>query len=209
MGGKITYYFAPISGYAYLGHQSLIALAREHGATVEFRPLMIAKVFAASDSTPPFAQSAPRKSYRIEDQARWAAQKGLTMTATPAHWPTDPGPACKAIIAAGKLGLDQDAISFGCLKAVWAEDRNIADPDTLADILINGGYDAAEVTKLANSQAVADKVQEITEEAISSEVFGSPTYVYEGARFWGQDRLSFLAQLLTGSSEPVAGAEHS
>ncbi|MEO9574251.1 MAG: 2-hydroxychromene-2-carboxylate isomerase [Tateyamaria sp.] len=196
MGGTITYYFAPISGYAYLGHPSLMALAKDHGAKVVFKPLMIAKVFAASETTPPFAQSAPRKSYRIEDQARWAAQKGLAMTATPAHWPTDPGPACKAIIAAGQLGLDQDVITFGCLKAVWAQERNIAETETLADILDAAGCDAAKVLDLAATDAIAAEVQQITEEAIAGEVFGSPTYVYGGQRFWGQDRLDFLGQAM-------------
>ncbi|THH36061.1 2-hydroxychromene-2-carboxylate isomerase [Aliishimia ponticola] len=196
MGGVITYYFAPISGYAYLGHQTLTTLARQHGATVDFRPLMIAKVFAASETTPPFAQSAPRKSYRIEDQARWAAHKGLDMTPTPAHWPTDPGPACRAIIAAGKLGLDQDALSFGCLRAVWAEDRDIAQTETLADILTAAGCDAAAVLALAATDDIAGEVQKITEDAIAAEVFGSPTYVFDGQRFWGQDRLDFLASVL-------------
>ena len=196
MGGRISYYFAPISGYAYLGHKSLIALAKAHGATIDYRPLMIAKVFAASETTPPFAQSAPRKSYRIEDQARWAAQKELVMTATPAHWPTDPGPACRAIIAASQLGLDPDALTFGCLRAVWAEERDIAEIETLGDILTAEGYDAYSVIDLAASDAVAAEVQAITDEAIAGEVFGSPTYVCNGARYWGQDRLEFLGDAL-------------
>jgi len=192
VGGVITYYFAPISGYAYLGHRDLMAVAKEHSATVMFCPLMIAKVFAASETTPPFAQSAPRKSYRIEDQARWAAQKGLPMTATPAHWPTDPAPACKAIIAAGELGYDQDAVSFGCLQAVWAEERNIAEAVTLADILTDAGCDADKVLTLAATEGISDTVDQITAQAIAAEVFGSPTYVYGGQRFWGQDRFAFL-----------------
>lgn len=196
MGGVITYYFAPISGYAYLGHRSLMALARRHKVSVAFRPLMIAKVFAASDTTPPFAQSAPRRSYRIEDQGRWAARKGLLMAATPAHWPTDPGPASRVIVAAGHLGLDQDAISFACLRAVWAEDRDIAKPETLTDILTETGCDPAPVQELAATAPIADEVQAITEEAIAAGVFGSPTYVYDGQRYWGQDRLEFLGLAL-------------
>lgn len=196
MGGRITYYFAPFSGYAYLGHQDLMALANESGVEVDFCPLMIAKVFAASETTAPFAQSEARKSYRIEDQARWSAAKGLPMNALPAFWPTDPGPACKAIIAAGQLGFDQDAISFGCLRACWAEDRNIGDVATLHEILTAAGADAAAVMELAASDDVAAEVGKITDQAIAGEVFGSPTYVFEGKRFWGQDRLNFLADTL-------------
>lgn len=196
MSGRVTYYFAPISGYAYLGHQALMDVARRHDVKVVFCPLMIAKVFAASDTTPPFAQSAARKTYRIEDQARWAALKNMPITATPAHWPTNPEPACRAIVAAGHLGMDQDALSFGCLRAVWAEDRDIANPDTLADIVTAAGCDAQEVLRLAETEAVSRDVQKITDEAIAAQVFGSPTYVHAGQRYWGQDRLDFLAAAL-------------
>ena len=196
MGAVIDYYFAPISGYAYLGHQSLMALAARAQATVVFMPLVIGKVFAASDTTPPFAQSAPRKSYRIADQARWAMAKGLPMNAVPAHWPTDPVPACKAIIAAGELGADQDAISFGCLKAVWAEEKNVADVAVLEQVLTEAGADASAVLSLAETTPIVAQVDTITEAAIAAEVFGSPTYVLNGERYWGQDRLSFLEAAL-------------
>ena len=196
MGGIITYYFAPISGYAYLGHRSLIEMAKAHRAVIDYRPLVIARVFAASETTPPFAQSAPRQSYRIEDQARWAAQKGLAMTPTPAYWPTDPMLACQCIVAAGNLGFDPDALTFACLRAVWAEERNIADAETLVDILKAEGYDADSVIDHAGTEPVEAEVASITKDAIAAEIFGSPTYVYNGHRFWGQDRLEFLEQAL-------------
>ena len=196
--GVIDYYFAPISGYAYLGHQALMALAAEMGADVRFHPVLIGKVFAASDTTPPFAQSAPRKSYRIEDQARWAAEYGLEIKPVPAHWPTNPEPAARVILAAGEMGLDQDALTFACLRAVWAEDRNIADLGVLGDILASLGM-PPDVLALADSDPMAAKTQTVTDAAIASGVFGSPTYVVDGQRFWGQDRLGFVRAALEAS----------
>lgn len=196
MGGTIDYYFAPISGYAYLGHQALMRMADETGAQVNFLPLVIGKVFAASGTTPPFAQSDVRKTYRIADQARWARHYGLPISQVPKHWPTDPVPACKAILAASALEVDQGVASFACLKAVWAEDRNIADADTLADVMTQAGLPAAEILDTASSDAIASEVEAITAKAIAEAVFGSPTYVVNGDRFWGQDRLSFVADAL-------------
>lgn len=192
MPGVIDYYFAPISGYAYLGHRALLALAAETGAEIRFHPLLIAKVFAATGTTPPFAQSEPRKSYRIEDQGRWAAHYGLPIKPVPAHWPTNPEPAARVILAAGAMGLDQAALSFACLRAVWAEDRDIAQLETLRSILSDLHMPSAQVLVEAESDAIDAKVQEVTEEAIAAEVFGSPTYVVGGKRFWGQDRLDFV-----------------
>lgn len=204
MARIIDYYFAPISGYAYLGHKGLMSLASETGATVNFKPLLIAKVFAAADTTPPFAQSDARKSYRISDQKRFADKAGLVMNAVPEHWPTDPSLGCRVILAAGKLdtgklGANQDAATFACLKAVWAQNRNIADPDDLASALTEAGLPAAELLTAAEHPDIATQMTGITEEAIKADVFGSPTYVVDGERFWGQDRLDFLREaVLTG-----------
>ncbi len=195
MAAVIDYYFAPISGYAYLGHRPLMALAAETGAEVRFRPVEIGKVFAAADTTPPFAQNPVRRSYRIEDQARWAARLGLPMAATPAHWPTPPGLACRAILATGEMGHDQDAATFACLRAVWAEDRNIADADDLTAAFDAAGLPGAEI--LAHAPAMAEAAEACTQGAIDAGVFGSPTCVVDGARFWGQDRLDFLRAALT------------
>ncbi|MGS4944111.1 DsbA family protein [Meridianimarinicoccus sp. RP-17] len=193
----IDYYFAPISGYAYLGHRPFLALATETGAQVRFRPIEIGKVFAATGTTPPAAQSDVRKSYRMQDQARLAAAQGLPMQATPAHWPTAPGLACRAIVSAGVLGLDQEAAAFACLRAVWAEDRDIADPDQLAAALDAAGLPAAQVMAEAARPEIARAADECTAAAIAAGVFGSPTYVLGTERFWGQDRLELLRDALT------------
>lgn len=196
MPGGIDYYYAPISGYAYLGHKALMALAADLGATVRFKPLLIAKVFAAADTTPPFAQSDARKTYRIEDQARWAAQYGLEMNAVPKHWPTNPALACKAILAARQMGVSQDAASFACLKAVWAEERDVAEAEELGAALSDAGLPAADILAAAEAPEITAEMESITDAAIAAEVFGSPTYVVNGQRFWGQDRLSFVAEAL-------------
>lgn len=193
----IDYYFAPISGYAYLGHRPFLALAAETGAQVRFRPIEIGKVFAATGTTPPAAQSDVRKSYRMQDQARLAAAQELPMQATPAHWPTAPGLACRAIVSAGVLGLDQGAAAFACLRAVWAEDRDIADPDQLAAALDAAGLPAAQVMAEAARPEIARAADECTAAAIAAGVFGSPTYVLGTERFWGQDRLELLRDALT------------
>jgi 2-hydroxychromene-2-carboxylate isomerase len=47
--------------------------------------------------------------------------------------------------------------------------------------------------KLAQAKAIYDGY---TQEAIERQVFGAPTYVYDGEPFWGQDRLDFVERAL-------------
>lgn len=192
----IDYFFAPMSGYAYLGHQELMGIARRCGAKVRFLPMEVARVYEAAGVTPPYDHSEPRRSYRIEDQARWAAIRGLRMAAMPPSWPTDPRLACRCILAAGRLGLDQDAVTFACLRGVWAEHRNIADPGDLQEAFESIDLPAARILALAQTEEVRDEAEAVTDDAISKQIFGSPTYLLHGKRYYGQDQFDFLREAL-------------
>ena len=50
----------------------------------------------------------------------------------------------------------------------------------------------------ATTSAIREVYDADTEEALARGVFGAPTYVYQNELFWGQDRLEFLEQAMTG-----------
>lgn len=191
MGASIDYFYAPISGYAYLGEPSLREIAARRGAAIRYRPVDIGRVFAATETTPPFRQSEARLSYRFEDLTRRAKALGLPLHPKPRFWPTDGNLAARAISAAALRGDDPGPVSFAVLRAVWAEERDIADPFQLADALRAAGLDPALVEE-ADAPAAREAAEAHTAAAIAARVFGSPTYVLDGARFWGQDRLADL-----------------
>ncbi|MFO1166528.1 MAG: hypothetical protein U1E19_00160 [Rhodoblastus sp.] len=128
----IEHFFAPVSGYAYLGHVALLLAARKNGAIVRQRPVDIARVFAAGGSTPPVRQSDARRAWRRRDMRLWAAQRALPLNEQPKHWPTDGELAARAIIALDMAGGPVDAFVGAVLGAVWARDLDIADRDVLA-----------------------------------------------------------------------------
>ena len=81
------------------------------------------------------------------------------------------------------------------LAACWAQERNIADPKVLAELLLEQKLDPHCLEK-ANSQGVQIAYEKYTEQAIAVGVFGAPSYVVDGEIFWGQDRLDFLDRRL-------------
>lgn len=192
----IDYYYAPISGYAYLGEPRLKALAKRMEVTIRYRPVDIAAVFKASETVPPFAQSEARLSYRFEDMERWAAKLGLPIIAKPPHWPVPVGLACGVIYAADALGADTGAASFAMLKGVYADGKNMSEPADVWAALTAAGLDADALMKMAETDEVAAMAAAATEEAIRLKVFGSPTYIFNGQRFFGQDRIDFLEDAL-------------
>ena len=82
------------------------------------------------------------------------------------------------------------------LRALWAEDRDIADDEVIRDLLSRYGFDPrlADSGLLLGAETYADNL----ERAVGSGVFGSPFYVVGEARFWGQDRLDDLDAHLAG-----------
>jgi 2-hydroxychromene-2-carboxylate isomerase len=116
----------------------------------------------------------------------------MTFNLTPAHWPTNAAPSSYAIIAAQNAGGgDLGALVHGILRAVWAEERDIAGDDVIRACLAVAGFDPA----LADSGLLsgAETYAANLEEAVSRGVFGSPFYITDdGAPFWGQDRLEDL-----------------
>ena len=58
------------------------------------------------------------------------------------------------------------------------------------------GMPGEELQKAEMSEPVQRLYKTYSEEAEKLGVFGAPTYVLNGERFWGQDRLDFLDRTL-------------
>jgi 2-hydroxychromene-2-carboxylate isomerase len=102
------------------------------------------------------------------------------------------------VIAAQTRGLDAPKLSHALLRALWAEERDTADPKVRIAIADENGLPGAELQREETSPKVQALYRQFSEEAERLGVFGAPTYVLEGERFWGQDRLEFLDRALAG-----------
>lgn len=197
MSKHIDYYFTPVSPFTYLGHERFVAIAREQHATIAVKPIDLGRVFPVSGGLPLRQRAPQRQAYRLTELKRWSSYLHVPLNPQPAHFPAPGDLAAKWILAVAEHGT-QPALAFaGALgRALWAEDRNIADRDTLAAIAAAQGHDAAALAERADAPDTAKHYDLLTQEAIDRGVFGAPTYVFGGELFWGQDRLDFLARAL-------------
>ena len=191
----IDYYFAPISGYAYLGHQALMDLAREAGAQVSFRPVDMGRVQKEAGLRRPFDETSTSED-RIADRAAWAQRRGLRISPVPMHHPADPRLSCRVILAAGQLGLDQGEVTAAILRGVWAEGRNVADPGDLCEALNQIDMPALEILRRAETEAMRDAADDLNRDAIEKRILHSPTYVVDGTRIDGQEHIDRLRDVL-------------
>lgn len=188
---RIEYFLFPLSPFSYLAGVRLEEVAARHDAAIDYRPVQLFRIFEATGTLLPKDRHISRQNYRMQDIARVARMNGMPVNLKPTHWPTNPAPASAAIINAQAAGGgDLGGLVHGFVRAVWAEDRDIAEDAVVRDILSAHGFDP----DLAARDLVGamETLERNTEEALRRMVFGAPTYVVGEEVFWGQDRLPHL-----------------
>jgi 2-hydroxychromene-2-carboxylate isomerase len=196
----IDYYFAPQSPWTYLGHARLAAMARASHATIRVLPADFGKVFAASGGLP-LAQRAPqRQAYRLLELARFRDALKLPLNLQPRYFPVAVDDAARLIIAVDGQDGAEAALRFSgaVFAAVWAQQRDIASAQTLAELLSECALPSERLAQ-SHNQTVQDRYQANTEAAIAAGVFGAPSYCIDGEIFWGQDRLDFVERKLNSN----------
>jgi 2-hydroxychromene-2-carboxylate isomerase len=201
MPSTVQYYFAPNSPWTYLGHLRFWDTSRARRAAIEVLPIDLGgKVFPLSGGLPLAKRAPQRQAYRLVELKRFSEHLHAPLNLQPKYFPVNPDDAAKLIVAVALHdGADAAMIaSDAVLRAVWVEERNIADEATLAALLKERELPARRIED-AHSQAVAERYEANTRRAIDAGVFGAPSYVIDGEIFWGQDRLDFVDRRLAAA----------
>lgn len=193
----IDYYVFPLSPFSYLAGYGLEEVAARQGATITYKPVQLMRIFAETGTPQVKDRHISRQKYRLQDIARVARAQGLPVNPTPRHFPTNPVPASAAIISAQSDGSgDVGKLVHALLRAVWAEERDIAEGEVVRDVLLQAGFDPALADR--GLLSAVETLERNTDEALRRFVFGAPSYVVGEDIFWGQDRLPHLEAHLAG-----------
>lgn len=197
MPHTIDYYFTPQSPWTYFGHARLWALAQAAGATVRVLPADFGRIFPASGGLPLGKRAPQRQAYRLVEMARYRDLLQRPMHVQPQYFPVSGDDASRLIIAVDEHdGVDAAMrLSAAVFAALWEQQRDIANLDTLAQLLAEIGL-SSERLAAARDPAVQARYDANTQAALDAGVFGAPSYVVDGELFWGQDRLDFVERRL-------------
>ncbi len=204
MTKTVDYYLSLNSPWAYMGSRAFEEILRRHGAAVRVKPVNLAEVFPRTGGLPLPKRAPERQAYRLVELKRWAAYRDMPINLHPKFFPAPDALAAGCVItlgdADGKAGGKVDGpalrLTHAILCAVWAEERNIADEATLAEILRENHQDPDKLFAAARAPAMAATIKALGDEAVARGVFGAPSYILDDELFWGQDRLEFLDRAL-------------
>lgn len=195
MSKTVEFWFDFGSPASYLAWTQLPALARDTGATVLMRPMLLGGVFQATGNHSP-ATIPAKGAYTFMDFDRFARRYGVPLQRNPAF------PINTLTLMRGAIGIQAreparfDAYVAAVFRAIWAEARNLNDPATTAQVLHAAGFDPQALLALTQEAEVKDALKAATQQAIDRGVFGAPTFFVGDQMFWGQDRIDFVKEAL-------------
>ena len=199
---EVSCYYSLSSPWAYFAGPRLADIVRRHHVKLTLKPFDFQDVVPRTGGVPLRTRPEPRRTYHALELDRWRKYLGMPLQLQPKHYPQDGKPAGwnkppgLMVIAAQERGLDAFRLSHALLRALWAEERNTADPEVRVAVAEENGLPGRALVAAENGPEVQRLYKAYSDEAERLGVFGAPTFVLDGERFWGQDRLGFLDRAL-------------
>lgn len=197
-GKQLEFFFDVGSPASYLAWTQVRQLAREAGAELVFKPMLLGGVFQATGNSSPAAVPAKGR-YTFVDFDRHARRYGVPLQRNP-YFPINTLSCMRAVTGMQMRHPERfDAFTSAVFEAIWVHALNLNDPQVAADALTAAGYPAELVQGLMNDPEVKARLKTATEEAVARGVFGAPTLFVGDAMFFGQDRLDWVREALAGA----------
>ena len=197
MAKHVEFWFDLGSPAAYLAWKRLPKFARQTGATIVHKPMLLGGVFKATGNASPVTVPAKGK-WVLADLARVARRDGVPL-GYPPGFPINTLALMRAAIGLQQRQPERFApyveAMFG---AIFGNPKDVRDEKVIGAVLAAAGFDPAGIMALAADPEIKQALIRSTEEAVARGVFGAPTFFVGEEMYWGQDRMDAVAEALAG-----------
>jgi len=190
---SVDFYFAYLSPYSFLANTSIESVLAPLGISINYLPV----AHIGPEDGPNFS---PER-YRYiceEDLPRYAKELNIRFTSYPPL--TESYSASSALLFAQEKGLGK-ILNNRVFAARWSLGLDISSEKVLGNIAVDIGLDKEAMLAAIHSQDYRQQLSKIHEKKNAAGVFGAPTFIYEGQRFWGNDRVDFLVKAIKSQRE--------
>lgn len=199
MTKPIEYFFSTHSAFAYLGSALFRQITERANRPVRYVPFDLRRGLAASGHDPTGGLTSARRSYFFgREIERWSEYRDAPVISNRPTWHDhDLARSSSMVIAADQADNNVSDLVHAMLSAHWRNDADLDDADTLVAIADSVGLDGKALLRASDDADIQAQYQRNTDEAISRNVFGSPTYIVDDDMFYGQDRLELVERALS------------
>jgi 2-hydroxychromene-2-carboxylate isomerase len=181
---KAEWYFDFVSPFSYLQATRLPGLAKL--AQWQLRPVLFGALLNHWGTIGP-AELGPKRRWTYE-HCLWIARRERIPFRMPREHPFNPLPLLRLALVGAADGVATYEIVARLLRFVWQDGYLPSDQAAWQSLLDEVGVDAAQL----GAPEIKDALRANGERALRAEVFGVPTTVSEGRRFWGFDGTDML-----------------
>jgi 2-hydroxychromene-2-carboxylate isomerase len=188
---KIPFYYDYTCPWAYLGATRVEAYFSDLPVVIDYRPVHLASIREPMEGPKPVGDPqtlGPRKRhYQAQDLPNWAEYVGAEFGDRSKLKRVDTALLLKGALVAQEAGCFA-GYHYPAYRARWAEGRDVSEPDVVRALLAGAGLDGEAALAQAQSEAMAQRLQQACDEAMLRGVFGVPTIAVGDRLFWGNDR---------------------
>lgn len=196
----LQFYFDCSSPWTYLAFHNVQPMAREIGARIEWKPILVGGIFNTVNKTVYESREKPhpvKSRYYKKDLQDWARYCGLKIGMPPV-FPVNSVKAMRGAFVALEHGILPD-YARAVFEAYWGELQDISQDAVLRPMLRQVGLDADEFFTKIGEARYKDALRANTEEVIARGGFGSPTMFVGDDMYFGNDRLPLVRASLLAS----------
>ena len=188
----LSFWFDPISPYAYLAFVRLPQVLEGLSYSVDYRPVLFAGLLRQFDHKGP-AEIEPKRAWTYRDVAWRAHQQGTPLDLPAAH-PFNPLPLLRLALACAQPGgAPNRRVVEALFHHVWRGGLDAACPERLTALRA-----ALAPERDPDGPEVKAELRTAGDAALALWVFGVPTVVLDGRAFWGDDALPMLRAAMQG-----------
>jgi len=194
----LEFFYDVGSPWTYLAFHRIENLARDAGAELIWKPILVGGVFNAVNQTVYEQRAQPnplKQRYHAKDLQDWARLYGLEI-----HWPSVfPVNSVKAMRGALVM-QDESALpqwSRACFEAYWGRGEDISQDAVLAQLARGRARQPDAFLGRRAEPEIKARLRANTDELVQRGGFGSPTLFVAGSdMFFGNDRLPLVEAAL-------------
>lgn len=197
--GAIDVYFDFVSPYGWIAAEKVGAVAARFARPLHWHPFLLKATVLDAMGLPPPLETPLKGPYLHHDIARSLRFHGLSLAGSARFGFSSLAASRAALWARSTAPGHLHALILALYRAHWSDGRDISGADTVLDIIASIGLQRTDAAAALQSDAIKQALVDENAAAIEAGIFGSPTFVVDGEKFWGADRLPMVeAWIATG-----------